>query len=194
MRLHIFLIGLFMIASLSAVQAQDERCFPETGNCISGAIRNYWESNGGLPVFGYPITQLASETNADGFTGPTQWFERDRLEDHSAEGKGVLAGRLGAQALLMEGRPWESLSKVSSAAEGCRYFAETGHSLCQPFLTYWEQNGGLERFGFPISEPGTETNAVGFTGTIQWFERRRMEDHAGTVLLGLLGREVFGIP
>jgi hypothetical protein len=32
----------------------DERCFMETGFCIAGPIRAYWEANGGLPVFGYP--------------------------------------------------------------------------------------------------------------------------------------------
>ena len=158
-------------------------------------IRAYWESNGGLPVFGFPTTALATETNAEGFSGPTQWFERDRLEDHSAEGKGVLAGRLGAQKLALEGRPWESAPKVAGAAAGCVFFAETGHSLCPPFRAYWEQNGGLMRFGFPVGEPVTERNADGFTGTFQWFERRRMEVHPENqppynILLGLLGNEV----
>jgi hypothetical protein len=188
---------LFLVALIApqTTQAQAQRCFPETGKCISGVIRSYWENNGGLAVFGYPITDLTTETNAEGFTGPTQWFERDRLEDHTAEGKGVLAGRLGAQKLAMEGRPWETLPKVSGAPAGCRFFPETGHSLCQPFLAYWESNGGLARFGYPISEPVTERNADGYTGNFQWFERRRMEAHPENqppyhILLGLLGKEV----
>lgn len=53
----------------------EQRCFSETGYCISGGIRAYWEGTGGLAVFGFPSTALTSETNADGFTGPTQWFE-----------------------------------------------------------------------------------------------------------------------
>ena len=171
-----------------------ERCFQETGQCISGVIRAYWESNGGLAVFGFPITALATETNPDGFTGPTQWFERDRLEDHSGT---VLAGRLGAQKLAAEGRPWEGLPKVTSGAAGCLFFSETGHSLCPPFRQYWERNGGVARFGFPISQPLNERNADGFTGTFQWFERRRMEQHPENqppfdILLGLLGKEVRG--
>jgi hypothetical protein len=32
-----------------AAQA-NERCFPETGLCITGRIREFWEQNGGLPV------------------------------------------------------------------------------------------------------------------------------------------------
>jgi hypothetical protein len=195
-----FLLGVLLIlATLGMpgreVTAQDQRCFPETGKCISGAIRRYWEQNGGLPVFGYPTTDLAVETNAEGFTGPTQWFERDRLEDHGRE---VLAGRLGAQKLALEGRPWEGLPKAGAVGAGCRVFPETGHSLCPPFRQYWERNGGLARFGFPISEPATERNAAGFTGTMQWFERRRMEIHPENpapfdILLGLLGNEVRGV-
>lgn len=37
-----------------ALAADGERCFGETGFCISGRIRQYWENNGGLPVFGFP--------------------------------------------------------------------------------------------------------------------------------------------
>lgn len=34
----------------------NQRCFSETGQCIHGAIRDYWEREGGLPIFGLPIT------------------------------------------------------------------------------------------------------------------------------------------
>jgi hypothetical protein len=41
----------------AAAQAQAKaRCFRETGFCISGRIREFWEQNGGLPVFGFPVT------------------------------------------------------------------------------------------------------------------------------------------
>jgi hypothetical protein len=61
-RIHI-LIGILGISLLLGLPAAPtaaqtgERCFDETGYCISGVILDYWESNGGLPVFGYPITQ-----------------------------------------------------------------------------------------------------------------------------------------
>jgi hypothetical protein len=32
-----------------------QQCFAETGYCIDGRIREFWEQNGGLPVFGFPI-------------------------------------------------------------------------------------------------------------------------------------------
>lgn len=187
-----------LLAPASASAATGERCFAETGFCISGTIRTYWERNGGLPVFGYPISALRTETNNDNWTGPTQWFQRDRLEDHAAQGIGVLAGRLGVRYLELQGRGWEAYARVSQAPNRnfCRYFPITGHSLCGAFLSYWERNGGLERFGYPITEPFQE-NLAEFSGTVQYFERRRMELHpelAGTpyeVLLGLLGRDVI---
>jgi hypothetical protein len=167
------------------------RCFNETGYCIQGAILDYWERNGGLPVFGYPIAPVNIET-IDGWSGPVQWFQRDRLEDHGAQG--VLAGRLGADLLELQGRPWFTFAPASIAPEDCRYFLETNHSLCEPFLSHWERNGGVERFGYPITEPLIET--IGdWTGTVQYFERRRMEHHVllpgSPILLGLLGEEVL---
>jgi hypothetical protein len=212
---RVFLLAALVVVSLAPfaaakpASAQGPRCFNETPYCIQpGPILAYWEQNGGLPVFGLPISDLQTETipaptqenpNAT-WTGPVQWFERDRLEDHSAEGVGVLAGRMGAKILELQGRPWETFEKVNSAPVGCMYFEQTGHSLCEPFLSYWQNNGGLPRFGYPITQPFQEELATGpnsnWTGQVQYFERRRMEHHvenAGTpfeVQLGLLAREV----
>jgi hypothetical protein len=48
---------LFALAGTSGTQAQaGARCFRETGYCIAGPIRDFWEHNGGLMVFGFPIT------------------------------------------------------------------------------------------------------------------------------------------
>lgn len=184
-------------AAAPAGAAPRQRCFSETGKCVSGAILDYWERNGGLAVFGFPITDLQDQWNNDGWNGPTQWFERDRLEDHANEKLGVLAGRLGAQYLEIAGRRLESFPRAdpNQRNPGCRYFAETGHSLCGKFLEYWSKNGGLERFGYPLTEQINEELAT-WGGTAQYFERRRMELHpelAGTpyeVLLGLLGRDI----
>ena len=41
-------------------------CFPadKTPHCLNDPFSDYWETNGGLPVFGYPITTAANEVNA----------------------------------------------------------------------------------------------------------------------------------
>ena len=80
-----------------ATQAQEEQCFDETGYCISGRFLDYWQQNGGLAVFGYPITNAEAQENANGETYLTQWFERNRFELHpeNAPPNNVLLGLLG---------------------------------------------------------------------------------------------------
>jgi hypothetical protein len=188
---------LFIPTARGTANAQPgERCFPETNQCIAGPIRAYWERNGGLSIFGYPISPQRIET-IEGRQLPVQWFERDRLEDHGRVG--VLAGRLGARQLELTHRPWEYFEKLaaSNTPPSCQFFAPTGHTLCQPFLGYWRANGGLERFGYPITQPfyeHIESNSF----NVQYFERRRMELHpelpGSPILLGLLGKAVLEAP
>ena len=177
--------------------AQTQRCFEQTGYCISGPIRAYWERSGGLSIFGYPISEQRVEQVEDR-TLQVQWFERDRLEIQ-ADGT-ITAGRLGARLLELQGRPWENFPKESPApptTPECRFFAVTGFNVCLGFRTYWERNGGLERFGYPISGVMGEM-IEGKIYSVQYFERRRMEVHPENnppydILLGLLGREVLNM-
>jgi hypothetical protein len=199
MRKQLILLAALLLTMLPAGAAfaqSDARCFTETGYCISGPIRSYWERNGGLAVFGYPLGPQQNE-QVENWTGPVQWFERDRLEDHSNQGIGVLAGRLGAEVLEQQGRAWQYGNEQPGRAGGpCRYFNETGYNVCNTeFRRYWERNGGLERFGYPIT-PLIQETIEGRSYQVQYFERRRMEFHPENaapynVLLGLLGRDVF---
>jgi predicted alpha/beta hydrolase len=84
------MVGLsFLFPAHPTSAAPRQRCFAETGYCVSGPILTYWQGNGGLSVFGYPISSLNIEA-VENWSGPVQWFERDRLEDHGQDG--VLAG------------------------------------------------------------------------------------------------------
>ncbi len=81
---------------------------------------------------------------------------------------------------------------------GVDYYKETGHSLRGEFKDYWQQNGGLFIYGYPISEEFSEVNpADGKTYLVQYFERNRFEYHpefVGTkykVLMGLLGNQLM---
>ncbi len=190
-------------------QAQTgQRCFPETGFCIAGRIRSFWEQNGGLPVFGYPVTAQHEEL-IEGKPFQVQWFERNRLELHPENRApyDVLLGRLGALRLEQQGRDWLGFA-AGAAKAGCRYFTETRHAACGEILAAWRKNGlefdgragkseaeNLALFGLPLSEPQTETLSDGRQYTVQWFERARFELHPENkppynVLLGLLGNEL----
>jgi glucose/arabinose dehydrogenase len=193
----------------SAAAAQGARCFPETGECVGGRFLQFWNGNGGLPVFGFPLAEQRRELGAEG-EFVTQWFERERFELHPENSApyDVLLGRLGDELLRRQGRDWTTFPKGQPTA-GCQFFEATGHTVCEPFLSYWRGHGlefdgrrgtsfdeSLALFGYPLSEPAMETNSSGFTVLSQWFERARFEyvpDNPDPykVLLGRLGAEAY---
>ena len=197
--------------------AADERCFPETGQCISGRFRSFWEENGGLAVFGYPIAAPSQEINHDdGQPYLTQWFERNRFELHPeiSAPYDVLLGRLGDDRLRWQSVDWQRLPRAAAPSDGCIWFAQTSHTVCDQaagrgFQTYWRTHGlhdpalnsfqqSLALFGLPLSEATIEINPTdGQPYLTQWFERARFEWHptgAGTsdqVQLGLIGKQAW---
>ncbi|CAA9545142.1 MAG: hypothetical protein AVDCRST_MAG88-341 [uncultured Thermomicrobiales bacterium] len=185
----------------------EEVFFPETGLSLSDEHKflSYWREHGGLAQFGYPRTPEIQEVNpADGKIYTVQWFERNRFEWHPEHRGGpyeVLLGLLGNQLAL--GREGEApFQRVADPRlPGQTYFPETGHSLRNSFKAYWEANGGLPLYGYPISEEFEERDpSSGGTFVVQYFERNRFEwhpEHRGTryeVLLGLLGNRIVGDP
>jgi hypothetical protein len=74
----------------------DGRMFTETGFYVGGPFWSYWRDNGGLMIFGFP---LSDELEEEGRT--VQYFERCVMEWHPDNPVGfrVLLRRLGAQAL-----------------------------------------------------------------------------------------------
>lgn len=210
--LFLALLALPPVSRPPQAQAQTaERCFAETGYCIAGRIRAFWEQNGGLRVFGLPISPLQTQ-EIEGQPRQVQWFERNRLELHPENQRpfDVQVGRLGVDLLAQQGRDWWAFPP-SAPQEGCRYFPETRHNLCGSFLAAWRAGGleldgrtgkseleNLALFGMPISDARTEQLADGRTYTVQWFERVRFELHPdnpppNNVLLGLLGSELQGL-
>lgn len=174
------------------------RSFAETGLTVSGVFLAAWERGGGLTVLGLPLTPERVERGADGRERRVQWFERTRLEYHpeNPSPNDVLSGLLGVEYLARRGIDWRSLPTVSGDAPGCRYFPETQHSLCPPFRAFWERNGGLATFGYPLSEPLTEPVESGRVLTVQYFERSRFEEHPDQppvrrVQLSRLGAELL---
>jgi hypothetical protein len=174
------------------------RYFDSTGFWVQGPFREYWESHGGLYIFGYPITGVFNDNGLY-----KQYFERAIFEYHpeyAGTEYEVLLQRLGA--IRTEGRtaeePFQPLNVEPD--ENCDFHEPTGHRLCFGFRDYWNRNGGLSNFGYAISEEFQERNEPPPAGdgeehTVQYFERTRFEWHPeyqGTeyeVLLGLLGSE-----
>jgi hypothetical protein len=177
-------------------RGKDGTLFPETGHRIAAPFLSYWNANGGLKQFGYPISEQIRETDpATNKVRLVQYFERNRFEYYPELANTpfeIQIGRLGDDMLRKEGIDWTKLPKQSDAPPECLFFPETGHRLCAPFKQYWESNGGLSLYGMPLSEAYEENGRL-----VQYFERNRFEyfpDKAGTpfeVQLGLLGRELY---
>jgi hypothetical protein len=192
------------------------RYFAETGHSLSYEFKGFWESNGGLPVFGYPLSEEFSERNADlGQDFTTQYLERERFEFHpnNAAPYRVLLGRLGDELLRLRGRDWRAEGGTNNPFPNttCQPFDVGGQqrSVCGPFLQYWRTHGlefdgrrgvayneSLALFGLPLTAPKVERNPDGNEVITQWFERARFEYHPNNrdpykVLLGRLGSEVL---
>src|SRR4051794_31951845 len=57
--------------------------FEATGHNLTGKFLEYWKANGGLPIYGYPISEAFTEkSKSDGKDYTVQYFERNRLEYH----------------------------------------------------------------------------------------------------------------
>jgi subtilisin family serine protease len=166
--------------------------FPEVGHTLKGPFLRFWRENGGLAIFGYPLSEEFQEVSpTDGKTYTVQYFERNRFEHHpefAGSRNEVLMGLLGIE--MTRGRTFLPGAPFQSTPTNV-YFRETQHSLSGPFLKYWQEHGGLPIFGYPISEELVENGYL-----VQYFERNRFEHHpefAGSpneVLLGLLGVEI----
>jgi ELWxxDGT repeat protein len=211
-RLLLLIVLTLPLLAPASLRAQEQRCFPETGFCISGRIRAFWEQNGGLPVFGFPTGPQQQEL-VEGRPLQVQWFERTRLELHpeNAPPYDVLLGRIGVDRLAQQGRPDWPQFPVAAQTGDCLRFAETGHAVCGPILAFWRSHGlefdgrrgvsyaeSLALFGLPVSSPALEV-LEGRVYTVQWFERARFELHPENpppydVQLGLLGNEIRQSP
>jgi hypothetical protein len=205
-RFVLFALGisavLAVLAAAPPASAAGSQFFPQTGHAVSGPFMAYWQDHGGLPIFGYPISDAHNDVDpSSGKTVLVQWFERARFELHP-EFAGtpfeVALGLLGNQ--LAQGRqgqaPFEPVAPFTSTPDRV-FFPKTSHALAGSFYAYWATNGGLPIFGYPVSEAFPEANpADGQVYTVQYFERARFEAHpanppAYQVELGLLGTQLM---
>jgi hypothetical protein len=175
-------------------------CFPPSNACIQGRIKQVWESDGGLAVFGLPLAPARQSGNIQ-----VQDFQRFRLEVH-AENKppyDVLFANLGTERFHATGGKDAPATKSDQA--GCKWFDDVKHNVCGDFLTFWTTHGrmlgaggnpeaaSLALFGTPLNE-ATPTTVNGQQITVQWFQKARFELHPEAkpefrVQLGLLGAE-----
>jgi hypothetical protein len=83
------------------------RYYRETGHNLAPQFISRWDRTGGLPVYGFPITDAFYEVSpTDGKTYLVQYFERNRFEYHpelAGTPYEVLLGLLGSEVLRSRG-------------------------------------------------------------------------------------------
>jgi hypothetical protein len=72
------------------------------------------------------------------------------------------------------------------------FFPETGHTVSYAFLDFFNGNGGIDIFGYPITEMYFEEGQI-----VQYFQRLKLQwqpnDPANAVIIGNLGDVYIGI-
>jgi hypothetical protein len=156
---------LLMALLVQPASAQvPQRYFSQTGHYLRGAFRSFWEQNGGVRIFGYPITEEFTRRSDNKIT---QYFERARFELTVQNNQAIVElGRLGVEFTGIQ---------------------QPVNSLGGAFRTFWQRNGGAPIFGQPLTSEYTEVLSDGRRHTVQWFERSKFELWNDGVRLTLLG-------
>ena len=200
--LSLLFCGLFTaVPGAGADVAQAEACFVETGFCVRGRFLDSWQASGGLAINGYPLGAERRELLEDGNEYIVQYFERVRLEHHPEHAPpfDVLRGHFGRRVLRVTVSGSAFRTDPTTPRPDMAYFPETGHNVGERFLAYWQANGGLPQFGYPLTEEFEEqlnpdSSLVAYR--VQYFERARFEYHPENdspydVLLGHFGRRIL---
>jgi len=166
-----FFVVLLVISFVSSATAQgDARFFPETGHYIRSTFRSFWEANGGLFVFGYPITEEYQSPTTGNLE---QYFERSRFEMKILNGQPyVELGKLGLETT--SGRVFPKAQPIQNTAQK-RYIPQSQYIIQYGFKQIWETYGADRIFGLPISNELEEMLPDGKKRVVQYFERARFE-------------------
>lgn len=168
------------------------RYFSATGHNVQGQFLTFFDRFGGEEILGWPRTEAFMENGLK-----VQYFQRAKMEYHpyNAPAYQVQLALLGD--LLGYRAP--AVAPLAIPTEGNpqrRYYALTGHAVSYGFLQYFDTHGGLDIFGYPITEVLMENGTV-----VQYFQRAKMAWHpenaySSQIALGNLGDEYiarFGV-
>jgi hypothetical protein len=183
----ILIIAALLVPTAGQAQEPDIRTFGDSGYAVRGDFLQFFNLRGRLEVFGPPIS---AEMFEDGVR--VQYFRNVRLEWHPENPRPyrVQLGLLGE--LVGVRQPPIAQSQLPPANRlDERYYAQTGHTVKGGFLSFFDQHGGIDLFGYPIGEMEPADN----NRVIQSFQRARLELHpdnsGGQIVLAPLGDQAF---
>jgi hypothetical protein len=151
MRVVVILVLLLLVAAIkvgtTSAQSEDSRYFPETGHWVSGEfLVAYEKASDPIKIYGYPITGVIDNPTTN---RKVQYFQRAHFELHPenpAELRiqmthlGEIMYKAGRELAVPQNQP------------ACRHFPETNHHVCYAYLDFFDNNGGITQFGYPISD------------------------------------------
>jgi hypothetical protein len=160
------------VAATCSQSAGDEDCkyFAESDHRVCGKFLEFFNTRGGLEIFGYPLTE-AFDDPSRGLR--VQYFQRCRMEWHTYNAApydvqlGLLIDELGYSFPPAEP---EQIPAYNNSLH--YYFPETDHIVSYAFLQFFKEKGGLDILGYPRSEFMYEDGYI-----VQYFQRARVEWH-----------------
>jgi hypothetical protein len=197
--LLVVIVAAALVSSTPVVysQAPTGTCeyFAKTGHYVCDEFLSFFNTWGGLDIFGHPITEAYVDP---GLGRWVQYFQNFRMELHRENPipykvqLGLLIDEMGYNY------PRADVGQIPASNSNIHhYFPETGYVVSYAFLDFFRQKGGLDIFGYPRSQFLYENGHI-----VQYFQRTRMEWHpedtAGTQMrlspMGELYVERFGVP
>jgi len=175
---------VFLVAGCTAEPDAAPTAVAPNGIPVAAAFQEFYTAYGGQDVLGEPVTELFTAGEGE---RPLQYFQNIRLE-YDAGTDGVIITPLGVWELagLNEQIPAQALESSAS-----RLFPETGYTVQDEFLRFYEAYNGEVLLGQPIS-PQLNVDGV----RMQYFENGRLDWRPEAtaerrVQLGRLGQAHF---
>jgi hypothetical protein len=177
MRKFYFLVLVWLSFSLlisstptAAQQPEKTQYFPDTGHWVRGDFLEKWRSaSNPVLIYGWPITETFISGGIE-----VQYFQRARLEYYPSNppGRRVVIANLGPELLEAATVTPLNVSPLPANHPACLTFSENKHQVCYAFKDFYQENGGLDQFGHPISDLVKVNSWL-----VQYFERARLEWH-----------------
>jgi hypothetical protein len=183
----LFLLNAFLPPAVPQTQVVERLFVPETGHSITnGFLATYQSVKDPQAIFGYPITDAFLDQTS-GTNSLVQYFQKALFELHPGEVPELRVEiKWLGYFLYQKGEEAPLLMNSSD----CRSF-DTNFQVCYALLDFYESNGGVAQFGYPISNLEIQNGIY-----VQYFQRAAFEWHpefapGKRVVLADLGMRFF---
>jgi len=164
---------LVSVLSVPAASAQvvDRQYFSETGHWVLGDFLNAYRSvDDPLLLYGLPITDEFESVAAGG--RKVQYFEYARFELRPENPPELQVVKSPLGRILYDQEQPGVEGALPQGETGCRFYKESGFPVCYAFLDFFDRYGGIDQFGYPVSDVELHD-----TFAVQYFQFARMEWH-----------------